>query len=72
MQVEFDKWEQTTFVCALIAYALQVAHPEECIRLLNKVMPEPKRPWEEIVSEARDSHRAIFDRAEEAAPTREP
>ena len=51
---EFDRFEHTTVVAALIHYALHVAHPEECIRCLEILVPEPKRPWAELIPEVRE------------------
>ena len=71
LTISIDRWEESTFVCALINYALQVAHPDECVRCLNIVSPNPKRPWIEIIKEARSKVRGIYDEAEEVAAQRE-
>ena len=56
---EFDRFEHTTVVAALIHYALAVAQPDECIRCLQILVPEPKRPWDEIIGEAREKNREL-------------
>ena len=61
MDTNFDRFEQSTLICALIHYALAVVNPDECIRALDKVCPQPKRPWAELVTEARAKVRGIYD-----------
>jgi hypothetical protein len=65
MTIELDEFEQGTVVCALLNYALAIAEPTQCIRDLENLVPEPKRPWREIVTEARAKARAIYDTAGE-------
>lgn len=57
---EFDRYEHTTLLAALIRYSLEVAHPEECIALLEKLQQEPTKPWPEIIGEARESARRLL------------
>mgnify|MGYP001585791016 CR=1 FL=1 len=60
---EFDRYEHTTLLWALINYGMEVAHPEECIALLKRLQPEPLQPWETIMAEARESRRVLFTEA---------
>jgi hypothetical protein len=65
MNIELDKFEEGTVICALVNYALAIADPEECIRVLEKLVPNPKRPWRDIVFDARRKARKIYDAAGE-------
>lgn len=57
-----DRFEESTLICAVIHYALHVADPSECVRILEKVAPITQHaPWEQFVAEARKTHRGIFD-----------
>lgn len=53
-RIEFTPAEETTVLCALVFYAMHIADPRLCITALQKVWPNPKRPWEEIISEGRE------------------
>lgn len=55
---ELDRTENSTVICALIHYSLAVANPALCVRALEKIAPNPKRPWAELVTEARATMRA--------------
>lgn len=60
---EFDRYEHSTLLCALIKYGMEVAHPEECIALLQKLAPTPKQPWDKLMAEARIARRLILTEA---------
>ena len=45
--------QQTTVTTALVQAAITWADPTTVIEVLNLVYPEPDRPWEEIVEDAR-------------------
>lgn len=55
--IEFDENERATLICALLSYAGVMAQPEVCVSLLDRVSPNPRRPWAEIVDEFRISIR---------------
>ena len=50
-----DRLEKSTVVCALIHYSLNTAVPDECIRVLSKMIPSAA--WDEIIAEAREKMR---------------
>lgn len=64
--VTLDQWEYGCAVAAVVHYALACANHEECVNVLNKLQPNPKRPWDEIINEAKDARYALTREAEEA------
>lgn len=62
-----DRFEHANIVAALIHYALAVAVPDECINCLEKLCPEPKRPWREMIEESRSKQRELMRTADDEA-----
>jgi len=65
---EFDRFAHTNVIAALIFYAMHIAEPSECVRCLEILVPDPKRPWVEIITEVRADWRAINNAAETNLP----
>ena len=65
MDYSFDRYEHTNMVAALVFYSMHVAEPSECIRCLETLAPEPKRPWREIIEDGRAEWRDIQTRCEQ-------
>lgn len=70
---KLDRHAHTNIVAALIHYAMHVAEPSECINNLEKLVPEPTRPWGDVIFDGRAAWRKLANVADkEVAAMREP
>lgn len=63
-----DRWEDSTLMAAVVHYALSIADPSECVRIMERLWPRiDGQPWEGFVKSARASLRDIETSAEREA-----
>lgn len=66
-----DRWEDSTLMCAVVHYALTVADPGECVRIMERFWPRiDGEPWDAYIAESRAKLRGIYDGAEAEGGTR--